>query len=196
MRREVCTALLISAFAVAGCQSGRLIAPFDEAPVADAKVLKMGTAIEQARDGSIAELVFPYDGAPVAITLDGSASYDPDGKIVSYRWLSAVRIPDAGLPMPWLPDAGPPAPFLRMPPTEGALDEVSPTIMVGAGVWAFSLWVLDDQGAWSSPDTIRFIVGDPPSPPRDGGANDASVLPDSGAPADAALPSDAAAAAD
>lgn len=197
VRGEAWAALLCATFAATGCSSGRLIGPFNEPPVADAKVLKMGMPVEQMRDGSIAELVFPYEGMPVAITLDGSASYDPDGRIVSYRWLSATRMPDASLPLPWLPDAGSPMPFLRMPPAEGALDdEVSPTIMVGAGVWAFSLWVLDDQGVWSNPDTIRFIVGEPSAPPRDGGTSDAAVPSDAGAPADAGLAEDAAPAAD
>ncbi len=171
-----------------GCQTSQLIETYNEAPVADAKILKMGIPVEQMRDGSIAELVFPYAGQPVAITLDGSSSYDTNGKITGYRWLSGTRAPDAGLPPPWKPDGGtPPVPFLRMEPAgmEGALREVSPTIMVGAGVWAFSLWVVDDQGVWSSPDTIRFIVGDPPAPPRDGGVGD-SGAGDGGVPQDAA----------
>jgi hypothetical protein len=183
MRRDALTAFTLLATATA-CQTSQVLSPVSEPPVADAKVLKMGSPVEQARDGSIADLVFPYDGEPVAITLDGSSSYDPDGKVVGYRWLSGTRVPDAGLPPPWTPDVGPPMPFLRMPAS--ALSEASPTIMLTAGVWAFSLWVVDDEGQWSSPDTIRLIVGDPPVVARDGGAGDASVLQDAGGPADAA----------
>ena len=189
-----------------GCQTNQLIEAYNDAPVADAKLLKMGMPVEQERDGSIAQLVFPYAGQPVSITLDGNSSYDPNGKITGYRWLSGTRTPDAGLPPPWRPDGGmAPMPFLRMESMgmDGALREAAPTIMVGAGVWAFSLWVVDDQGTWSSPDTIRFIVGDPPAPPRDGGmeggvgdggANDGGLPQD--AAADAAMISDAALVAD
>jgi hypothetical protein len=192
MRGQAWIALCSWATAAAACQTGELIEPFNELPVADAKLRKDGMLVEQAPDGSLADLIFPFAGVPVAITLDGTSSRDPDGKIAGYRWLSGTRTPDAGLPPPWTPDSGTPVPFLRRPPPEGALTEASPTMMVGAGVWAVSLWVIDERGAWSSPDTIRFIVGDPPAAPRDGGAGDAGMPPEAGVATDAASATDAA----
>jgi hypothetical protein len=179
------------------CETGPQLEQYNELPIADAKALKNGMPVEQMRDGSLADLIFPYDGMPVAITLDGASSFDPDGKITAYHWLSGTRIPDAGLPPPWTPDAGPPLPFLRKPPPDGALTGASPTITLGPGVWAFSLWVKDDRGSWSSPDTIRLIVGDPPPVPRDGGvAGDGGMLPDAGGATDAGLAADAGSAVD
>lgn len=194
MRGASWIALSLLATMTTACETGPQLEQYNELPVADAKVLKNGLPVEQMRDGSIADLVFPYEGVPVAITLDGTSSFDPDpgGKIVAYQWLSGTRIPDAGLPPPWTPDSGTPMPFLRKPPPETGLTEVSPTVMVGAGLWAFSLWVKDDRGSWSSPDTIRFYVGEPPPVPRDGGvASDGGMVPDAGLAADAGLVLDA-----
>lgn len=194
MRGASWIALSLLATTITACETGPQLEQYNELPVADAKVLKNGVPVEQMRDGSLADLIFPYEGVPVAITLDGTSSYDPDpgGKIVAYHWLSGTRIPDAGVPPPWTPDAGTPQPFWRKPPPDGALTEVSPTVMLGAGVWAFSLWVKDDRGSWSSPDTIRLIVGEPPPVPRDGGvAGDGGMVPDSGIATDAGLAADA-----
>ena len=153
----------LGTFLAVGCQLDPTIDEFNGLPIADAKVLINGVAMDQKPDGSIAELNVPFDGTPVAVTLDGTASQDPDGQITGYRWLSGTRIPDAGAPRPWLPDAGTPVPFWRSVPAGEASswpsDEAMPTVVLGEGTFSFSLWVLDDRGGWSSPDTIRFSVG-------------------------------------
>lgn len=163
-----------------GCSSDPLIDSPNEAPIADAKVIVNGMAMEQARDGSIAALTFPFTGAPVMVTLDGTGSRDPDGEIVSYRWLSGTRIPDAGAPRPWTPDAGVPAPFWRVPAAGGErpwpAPVAAPSVELGEGAWAFTLWVADDDGAWSSSDTIRFTIGRAGGATSDGGVLRATLL--------------------
>ena len=66
-----------------------------------------------------------------------------------------------------MPDAGITRPPLRRTP-EGAdsawpADEAMTSVELGPGLWAFSLWVRDNKGAWSAPDTIRLIIGSAPS---------------------------------
>jgi hypothetical protein len=90
----------------------------------------------------------PYDGMPVSVRLDGSGSKDPDGKIVTYRWLSGERIPDAGPP--------------------GRTDEIDPadiarpTVELDRGTHVFTLWVTDDRGTTSTPDSVTIRVGTDP----------------------------------
>jgi hypothetical protein len=156
-----------------GCSSDPLIDLPNEAPVADAKVIVNGVAMEQARDGSIAALTFPFSGAPLTVTLDGTGSRDPDGEIVSFRWLSGTRIPDAGAPRPWTADAGVPEPFWRVIASDGEspwpAPVAAPSVELGEGAWAFTLWVADDDGAWSSSDTVRFTIGRASGAMSDGG---------------------------
>jgi hypothetical protein len=168
--RRMTAAWLLRSAAVAltvtlpvACADDPLIEAFNEIPIADAKVLVNGAAMEQTRDGSIAALAFPFSGEPVTVTLDGTSSHDLDGKIAGYRWLSGTRIPDAGIPRPWGLDAGAPEPYWRSEPAGEdpgwPSDVAAPTVQLGEGTWTFSLWVVDNRGAWSSPDSIRFTIG-------------------------------------
>lgn len=87
--------------------------------------------------------MFELNGSPVAVTLDGSLSTDSDGTIVTYRWLSGLDV-DGGV-------VG-----------RGGVDPddvKSPTLMLGAGTWEFTLFVIDDDGEVSSPDTVTIQVG-------------------------------------
>lgn len=96
--------------------------------------------------------IFPFTGKAANVTLDGTASYDMDGTIVAYRWLSATS-PDGG--------AGRELPQGAEP---GWPDDVKqPLVELGAGAWEFSLWVTDNEGAVSDPSTIKLIVGDAPA---------------------------------
>jgi hypothetical protein len=170
--RRMAAACLLRSAAVAltvtlslSCADDPLIEAFNEVPIADAKVLVNGAAMEQTRDGSIAALAFPFTGQPVTVTLDGTSSHDLDGKVVGYRWLSGTRIPDAGIPRPWGLDAGVAEPYWRWDPAGEdpgwPSDVAAPTVQLGEGTWTFSLWVMDDRGAWSSPDSIRFTIARP-----------------------------------
>ena len=166
-------ALALPVSLMVACYDDPLIEDFNEIPTADAKVLVNGAPMEQARDGSIAALAFPYDGSPVAVTLDGTGSRDPDGLVAGYRWLSGTRIPDAGIPRPWGIDGGAPEPYWRSAPDADPsgwpADVAAPTVQLGQGTWTFTLWVVDDRGAWSSPDSIRFTVGEPSAATGDAG---------------------------
>ena len=66
----------------------------------------------------------------VNVTLDGSASYDPDGQVVSWTW--------SGAPDP--------------------ADVARPTVSLSEGQYTFSLVVTDDRGAQSQPDTVQVTV--------------------------------------
>jgi PKD repeat protein len=72
-----------------------------------------------------------------SVTLNGSGSFDPDGSIAAYTW--------SGTPNP--------------------ADVVMPMISLGAGTYAFSLVVSDNNGATSTADTVIITVnafsGDP-----------------------------------
>jgi hypothetical protein len=96
--------------------------------------------------------IFPFAGKAIEVTLDGTASHDMDGTISGYRWLSATS-PDAGAgrEVPQGDELGWPE------------DVAQPRVELSEGAWAFSLWVTDNQGAVSDPDTIKLIVGNAPA---------------------------------
>jgi hypothetical protein len=145
--------------AVLGCHTDLAILPANQIPVADARVLRNGESFNARIDGGAAELKFDFAGSPVMVTLDGTHSYDPDGTIVAYQWLSAtLASSDGGAPQPsdggtmlrFIPDGAPP----NWPGTSS-----QPQVELGQGIWSFSLWVIDNQGAISQPDTIKITVG-------------------------------------
>lgn len=109
-----------------------------------------------------------YAGAPVTVTLDGSGSRDPDGSIVRYSWFSndAAAAPD--------PD-----------------DVVQPTLSLEMGWHSFTLWVVDDHGHTSAPDSVVVAVGVPidqmPVAPDADADDDADGGADSYAPDPACL---------
>jgi hypothetical protein len=84
-----------------------------------------------------------YDGEPVRVTLDGTASSDRDGRVVAYRWESTAGGPDGG----------------RLEGAPDPDDEAAPELELEAGVHGFNLWVTDDQGAVSAPDQVTVLVG-------------------------------------
>ena len=70
------------------------------------------------------------------VTLDGSASHDPDGSIASYIW--------KGSPDP--------------------RNVVSPSLDLGAGVYTFTLQVRDNLGARSNIDSVQISIADATQP--------------------------------
>lgn len=172
---------------VAGCSGDALVREFNVTPIAEATVIhpQSGAMVQAGADGSLAPVTFPYEGVPVRLVLDGSGSRDPDGELREYRWLSGTRAPaDAGVTplgarrVAAGADAGWPA------------DEVMATVELGPGVWTFTLWVRDDDQAWSDPDSIRVVIGASPTTPAsaagalgaamDGGIRTATLGMDSG----------------
>jgi len=155
--RLAIVALLLAA-APFGCREDPLIKPPNLAPVADARVIRDGASINARTDGGSAALAFDFTGTPVAITLDGSQSYDPDGTIVTYRWLSGTLQPEGGTPSP--DDSG--TMHRWVPPGEAPNwpgDMMQPQVSLGEGIWSFTLWVVDNGGAISEPDTIKITIG-------------------------------------
>lgn len=149
-------AILVSG-ATGGCQQDPAIKPVNQIPIADARVIRNGESVNARMDGGAAALEFPYNNAPVTITLDGSQSYDPDGTIVAYHWLSGtlapdggIKLPDGGLSLRWIPPGAP----LNWPG-----DMAKPQVSLGEGIWSFTLWVVDNGGAISNPDSIQITVG-------------------------------------
>jgi hypothetical protein len=149
---------LAGAVLVLACHTDLAILPANQIPIADARVLRNGESYNARMDGGAAELKFAFSGSPVMVTLDGTHSYDPDGTIVAYRWLSGTLAGDGGAPQPsdggtrlrFVPDGAPP----NWPGTSA-----QPQVELGQGIWSFSLWVVDDQGAISQPDTLKITVG-------------------------------------
>jgi hypothetical protein len=97
-----------------------------------------------------------YDGEPITVTLDGSKSRDLDGTIVDWDWrLAGPNAADGGVA-----DAG----------GDGAsagadLDPANKrksTIALDKGKYTFTLWVRDDHGALSRPDTVTIKIGGDP----------------------------------
>jgi hypothetical protein len=130
---------LICALAIAasaGCRENPLVPEGNIIPVANAGVDQM----------------IEYAGAPVAVALNGSASSDDDGVITKYRWFSADSAPDAGMGRQAPADA----------PANWPDDVMNPTVTLDRGTWRFTLWVVDDRGATSEPDTVEIAIGSDP----------------------------------
>ncbi|HLK37873.1 MAG TPA: hypothetical protein VKU41_14025 [Polyangiaceae bacterium] len=149
--------MVLSLEAAFGCREDPTVKTANQSPIADARVVRDGQSVSAKMDGGAALLTFDFTGAPVPLTLDASHSYDPDGTITAYRWLSGTLAPDGGTV---LPDGGV---ELRWLPPDAAPDwpgnTAQPQVELGQGIWYFTLWVTDNQGAVSNPDTIKITIG-------------------------------------
>jgi hypothetical protein len=144
-RSKLVTFGLALSLAAIGCRNDPLIKPANRQPIAVAQVIKDGKPVDGATKDK-AMLTFPSNGQPVAVTLDATASFDPDGSIKSYRWLSGTPAPDGGMP--------PRVAITGLPSTAS-----QPQLMLGEGDWTFDLWVGDNHGLLSDVDTISIHVG-------------------------------------
>ena len=150
-------AVLIALLAVLGCRENPIIEEPNKVPEADARVIWRDMVLDETIDAGPEGLMFEFDGTtPVEITLDGSLSTDEDGKIATYRWLSGM-----------VAEGAPPEERRMVPNGDGAWppDEMKPKVtFTAAGVYSFTLWVIDDKGAKSTPDTIKITVGNAVDP--------------------------------
>jgi hypothetical protein len=126
-----CTAVLF--LLASACREDPLVDAINLAPEAN------------AGEDQVAEA----EQGPITVVLDGSGSADPDGRVVGWQWFGANAGPDGGVALP-----------------EGAEptwpdDVESPEVELPEGVWTFSLWVTDEHGAVSAPDTVEIQVGSP-----------------------------------
>lgn len=126
--QEQCFTDVSVADALASQGAGECLAKCPEACAADVNLLPVANAGEDQQVEAADE---------VSVTLDGSASMDPDGEIVLYQWVSADG------------EAGP-----------DPEDVVMPTVSLTPGVWTFSLQVTDDEGGVSNADEVVIQVGD------------------------------------
>src|SRR5262245_2713669 len=144
--RTVLVATALAAVSL-GCRADPTIKPANQPPVADARVVKDGTPIDEHTDPKMPNaLKFDYSGSPITFTRAGSKSFDTDGTITAYHWLSGTLAPDGG---PRLPDGGK-GPLRWVPAGAAAdwpADVVAPKVDLDMGIWAFSLWVVDNDGA-------------------------------------------------
>lgn len=156
--RMAALSCLLCTFFGSSCQGegGLLVPDRGVIPRADARV--------RGHEGKM--VMIPYAGEPVMLTLDASQSRDPDGRIAKFRWLSGTRekpAAAAGAPAPAAGSGGPAAPRPRIVPEDAQLnwpdDIEQPQVTLDRGSYAFTLWVTDDRGLVSAPDTLRIEVG-------------------------------------
>jgi hypothetical protein len=162
------------ALAAIGCTEELGVPLANQTPIAKAAVLGMAGSSIQVE----------YSGMPVAFTLDGSGSIDPDGTIIKYTWLSGDVVTPAasggastagasgaaGSSSQAGAAASPPAGgiggvHLRAVPAGQAPDwpddVMQPMVSLDAGQHTFVLWVTDNKGAVSLPSTVKITVGQP-----------------------------------
>jgi hypothetical protein len=135
-------ALSALVFGLCACRETPLVPDANSTPVADAQFINAaGKSVDEIiAAGDPMALQIPFNGQPVAVTLNGAASKD-DGKIKTYRWLSG--------------DKGPMDKGRGIDPA----DTAQPVVMLGMGTFKFVLWVTDDQGVISRPDSVTVTVG-------------------------------------
>jgi hypothetical protein len=151
----------VLAFALlnAHCQDGGgLLVP-------DRGVIPRAEARVQDHPGKL--VMIPYLGEPVTLTLDASHSSDPDGRIAKFRWLSGTRVESPAAAGAAAPAAGSGAQAHGRVVPKGAEadwpeDVETPSVTLDAGSYAFTLWVIDDRGLVSAPDTLKVVVAEAP----------------------------------
>jgi hypothetical protein len=161
---------LLTCLAAIGCDPGLGVPEANRPPTADARVIGM---VGQ-------NAVIDFRGAPIEITLDGTNSKDPDGKIKTYRWLSGTKKSGGGMAAAGSggsagsaaadEDGGtaPAGGITRWVPA-GAdenwpEDIAQPKVTLPEGEYVFVLWVIDEKNVTSLPSTLNVTVRMPLDP--------------------------------
>lgn len=154
------TTLALGSLTLVGCQKNPLVEPPNARPIAVAWV--EGEPFP-ANAAMRAPVVRTFDGEPVRVTLDATRSSDEDGRIVTYRWLSATLQADgSGRLVPGFndEDAGQEDDETTADTGLGyPADVEKPVVTLPVGEWRFALWVIDDQGEVSDRDSVVIRVG-------------------------------------
>lgn len=148
LRSRSALSLIALCVLASGCRQNYVDADTNRIPEAVARAIDVtGKPVDRTVNNRLGP-IYPFDGAPVEVKLDGTASIDKDGKIVGYRWLGTdLDEGDAGREAPEGEGSGWPG------------DVAQPTVKLGEGIWSFSLWVTDDEGAVSTSSEISLNVG-------------------------------------
>jgi hypothetical protein len=155
------SALIVSLLAAA-CVDNLQTPETNVTPVAVARVLDDDRVMPS----------FSFEGSPLELTLDASKSTDLDGTIASYRWLSATQLPSSGAGSGGSGGAagaagaagagGASAPGRWVPEGEAAdwpEDVERPRVSLPApGTYSFVVWVTDNGGRISDPNTLTIEV--------------------------------------
>ena len=176
-RRSILLACTLAALCAACSDNPVIPDEPNRRPVADARIRVDGKALDEHVDGGAEALKVPLAAGTdsVEVTLDATKSTDADGKVTTYRWLSATSVPDGGIGAlsymmgetvknaggRYVPESElGAAPGARKGVADWPEDVERPKVELGEGAWSFSLWVTDDDGAISNPDTITILVGE------------------------------------
>lgn len=104
---------------------------------------------------------FEYNGTSVEVTLDGSKSFDPDGEIVEYIWYDTGVCPQDRYQFIEQPDfSGENFDWTNVKEYQGdPANERKPVGQLEEGEYRYTLWVRDDHGSVSVPDSVIVRVG-------------------------------------
>jgi hypothetical protein len=157
VRNRTMLSLIAICVLASGCRKTYVDVGSNRLPKAVARAIDTsGMAVDSTVNNGLGP-IYPFDGQPVEVKLDGTASSDMDGKIVEYRWLGTGLLDGgAGRVEPEGEEASWPG------------DVAQPSVKLDEGTWSFSLWVTDDEGSVSNPSEITLFVGDAPDagPPK------------------------------
>src|SRR4051812_29894989 len=152
MRAKQLALILVALPAVAGCLP---IHPRNKAPLAVVDVKMGGMVLDATKP-------IPWADAPIAVTLDGSRSTDPDGdSLIEYKWIR-TDVPASvrnGKPVAGAAGMGDDdVPAFMGDPMSGATTNV---MLTEPGKYRFSLWVRDSKKDYSAPTSVTLQVGVP-----------------------------------
>lgn len=137
--------IAVAALLAAGCLSLDID---NEPPTADVQISVDGVAYASGQE-------VPYAGTPLTVTLDGRGSSDEDGVVEQYIWLRTNATAEERM----MANTAAPgeAPVVPADPPRGMVTQV----LLGEGTHQYSLWVVDNEGKTSVPETVVLNIATP-----------------------------------